>query len=338
MAEMGETESIGNSGRDPTQGGEAAYFPLRFIVDFLRFLRDNRARVNVITYDDLAWGDDYDLERNYAQERQRWLERRARGEIDPDKVHVLLQHDVDTRPERTMALLRHEEALGIPSNVMIFWRRISRRTLRDRGELEYTPYELDAEFLRDLQTKRFVVGYHSNAFEQALFDIDRAQDIFVKDLQALSQKFDIDYFSAHGGAPSPDGRNNRDVPLPPAFRNAVRWVHNGHSPWFTATYSDGGINSLKRDPAKRDLRDFVRTWRRGERYRVLLHPQYYHDPCSISPRLAGTPWYEEVRAFYASGRRGSLWDNIDIREWSARGFSGRVARISGALKRCLGVP
>ena len=33
--------------------------------------------------------------------------------------------------------------------------------------------------------------------------------------------------------------------------------------YFDGNYSDGGINSMKRDPAKRDLRDFVKTLKRG---------------------------------------------------------------------------
>lgn len=335
MREPTEPRPKDKSEEDATQCGEAAYFPLRFIVDFLKFLKENKKIISIITYDDLAWGNDFDFERNYTEERRRWLTRRTRGDIDPNKIYVLLQHDVDTRPERTIALLRHEQALGVPSNVMIFSRRIARRILRDQGKLEYTPYELETGFLQQLQGQGFVIGYHSNAFEQALFEIDKAQEIFAKDVKALSQRFDIKYFSAHGGAPGPDGKNNRDIPLPSELRHSLRWVHNGHSPWFAATYSDGGINSLKRDPAKRDLRDFVRTWRQGERYRVLLHPQYYHDPCSVSPRLAGTPWYEEVRAFYASQPQGSVWDDLDIREWSKPGISARLAPLWGALKRGL---
>ena len=73
----------------------------------------------------------------------------------------------------------------------------------------------------------------------------------------------------------------------------LKWVHNGMSPYFDGNYSDGGINSMKRDPAKRDLRDFVKTLKRGRRYRILTHPQYYHSPCGRSPRLSGTGWYEK---------------------------------------------
>ena len=223
MPEPDELRLGDNSVSDATQGGEAAYFPLRFIVDFLKFLIKNQKTISLITYDDLAWGDDYNFERNYAEEKQRWLKWRASGDIDPNKIYVLLQHDVDTRPERTIALLRHEQALGVPSNVMIFSRRIARRVLRDQGRLEYTPYEIETGFLQQLQGQGFVIGYHSNAHEQSLFDIDKAQNIFANDVEALSQIFDIKYFSAHGGAPGPDGKNNRDIPLPSKFRKLRKY-------------------------------------------------------------------------------------------------------------------
>jgi hypothetical protein len=200
---------------------------------------------------------------------------------------------------------------------MIFNRRISRRRLQATGELVYTPYALDTELLATLQREEgFVVGYHSNAFEQSLFDTERALGIFTADVEALREKFDIAFFSAHGGTPGPDNLNNRDLPVPESLRTSLRWVHNGHSPWFTATYSDGGINSPKRDPARRDLREFVRSWRPGGRYRVLTHPQYYSFPCGRSPRLSGTPWYEEVQDCYSREPPISAWGGLQSEvEW-----------------------
>jgi len=254
------------------------------------------------------------------------------GEIDRSKIHVLLQHDVDTREERTFLLLREEERLGLRSNVMVFRRRVDRRHLQATGELKFTPYNLDIAYLKSLEQQGFVVAYHSNAYEQAMFDMPRAEKIFEQDAAWLSQHFDLKYFSAHGGTPGPNGTNNHSVPMPASLHHRMRWVHNGHSPWFTGTYSDGGINSPKRDPTKRDLRDFVKSWRCGCRYRILIHPQYYHHPCKTSPRLAGTRWYEEVQAFYRDTPERSIWEGVALNVDSV-GPPSRIRRAIDNVRR-----
>lgn len=291
------------------QGG--AYFPFQYYCDFLQFVCDHRNLIQIITYDDLAWGRDYDYEHNYPGERQDWQRQLENGEIDPNKIYVLLQHDADTRPERTLAVLREEHRRGIRSNVMIFSRRVDRRHMRTTGELRYTEYDLDYGYLARLEAKDgFVIGYHSNAYEQALFDIDKAEEIFEHDVAVLRKHFEIRYFSAHGGTPGPTALNNRNVPIPKTLRESIKWVCNGGSPWFSGHYSDGGINSPKRDPEKRDMRDFVKTWNPGHRYRVLTHPQYYGVTWRQSPRLKGTRWYQEVLAQYEARHGGSAWDEV----------------------------
>lgn len=298
---------------DSTRKVEAAYFPFEYLSDFMEFLHEHRRHIEIITYDDLAWGDEFECEGPYSSEKTRWLDRMRRGEIDRKKTYVLLQHDVDFREERTFALLREQERLGLRSNVMVFRRRVNRRLMQATGELDFTPYKLDIDYLKSLEHQGFVVAYHSNAYEQAHFDMDRAQAIFEQDVAWLAKRFDLKYFSAHGGTPGPNGINNRNVPVPASLRQRLRWVHNGHSPWFTTTYSDGAINSPNIDPTKRDLRDFVRTWRPGGRYRILIHPQYYHQPYKSSPRLSGVPWYEEVRTFYRKTPEHSIWEAVALK-------------------------
>jgi len=302
------------------------------VVDMLEYLHEHRRHINVITYDDLAWGDEFQSQGPYNDEKRRWLDMMRRGEIDRTKIHVLLQHDVDTREERTFGLLREEERLGLRSNVMVFRRRVDRRHLQATGELRFTPYDLDVEYLKSLEEQGFVVAYHSNAYEQAKFDMDAAGKMFERDVEWLSERFNLKYFSAHGGTPGPNGTNNLSVPMPESVRERLRWVHNGHSPWFTATYSDGGINSPKRDPSKRDLRDFIKSWRPGCRYRILIHPQYYHQPCKMSPRLAGTPWYEEVQSFYRSTPECSIWDPVPLNTQSV-GPPSRARRAIDFARR-----
>lgn len=288
---------------------KGGYFPFEYITGFLEFLNRHKDIIQIITYKDLSWGNDFNYQNSYRDEYKRWTHELKNGQRDYNKIYVLLQHDVDSRAERTTNLLQVEEQLEIPSNVMIFVRRHNRKTLKSTGKLMFTEYPINYEYLKKLEKQGFLVCYHSNAYEQSLFDEERAYQIFEKDIATLREHFPLYFFSAHGGVPGSDGRNNRDLGIPKSLRTSIRWVHNGASPYFDETYSDGGINSLQRDPAKRDLRDFVRRWQRGKRYRVLLHPQYYNSPCNPSPRLQGTPWYDEILEGFDRNSNVCFWED-----------------------------
>ena len=327
--------TINNKKMDDFEIAEAGYFPFEYIVDFLKFLRKNDNVIQIITYNDLPWGDDFDYENNYPAELKNWQQQLKSGTRDKNKIYVLIQHDVDSAPERTIALLREEERLGIPSNVMIFNRRVKRRHLQSTGELLYIDYDLDYKYLRDLQYRSgFVIAYHSNAFEQAIFDMNKAARIFEKDISELRKHFDISFFSPHGGARSPEGITNNILPIPDSLRNSLRWVHNRRTVRFDGDYSDGGINSPKRNPEERDLRDFVRMWKRGKRYRVQLHPQYYNTPPKPSPRMSGTLWYNDVLSSYASGSGVSAWDKIKL-EGFRDSLKGRISEAVFSFKNLL---
>lgn len=320
---------------EKTAKPDHGYFPFGYFTDFLRYLRKNSDIVEVITYDDLPWGDDYNYTNKYPQEHKNWKEQLNKGIRGDQKIYVLLQHDVDSAPERAMAILREEERLGIPSNVMIFNRRINRRHLQETGELIYTDYKLDYNYLRQLQEKSgFVIGYHSNAYEQALFDKKKALKIFEEDVKALGNHFNVRYFSPHGGTRSPEGFSNNILSIPDSLKHSIRWVHNRKNVRFDGEYSDGGINSLNRNPAKRDLRDFVRKWEKGKRYRILIHPQYYHTPCRPSPRMAGTPWYDNLLNFYASKKNVTAWECVHL-NISQKSVNSKISSFIFLLKKII---
>ncbi|MGH8536181.1 MAG: hypothetical protein ACREXM_06855 [Gammaproteobacteria bacterium] len=291
-----------------------AYFPFGYFTGFLDFLRRRADRLQIITYRDLQWGGDFDSIGRYPGEQRCWKEQ-AKRLAKERRALVLIQHDVDARPERTLAALREERDRKLPSNVMIFRRRVDGHLLKDTGMLAFTEYALDHQFLKELEGERFVIGYHSNAMEQALWDRHVAEHIFLEDLAALRASFDVDFFSPHGGVIGPGGTKNRDLEITDASSLGVRWVHNGRTPRFTASYSDGGLNGRKLDPATRDLRDFVRTWEPGGRYRVLLHPQYYtNEPYEPAPRLVGTAWYDDLLQAYSKDPGTDSWADVEI-QW-----------------------
>ena len=289
----------------------ASYFPYQYLLGLLEFLYRNRDLIEIITYNDLPWGSDHDAKNFYNHEYNSWLTQLKNGKLNKNKTYILLQHDVDRLPERTMRVLEDEAKLDIPSNTMIFNKRVNRKHIRETGEMAYAKYDIDFKRYRELQNKQnFVFCYHCNAYEQALFDMEKAQNIFNQDINELRENLKINYFSPHGGVPCPEGKSNSSQEW--VTKDNVRWVHNGRGVRFHGNYSDGGLNNRSRDPNQRDLRDFVRTWQPGKRYRILLHPQYYHSPYAPSEWLSTATWYRKMTEQCASSKAELIWENVEL--------------------------
>lgn len=285
-----------------------AYFPLKFFIDFLHYLSARPNKYKIITYDDFCWSEGERYPDHYSAEYRRW-QRTLAADEDRDKICILIQHDVDSRPQRSMTVLRHEMECGMPSNPMIFSKRVDRKRLKYDGVVAETEYPVDHDLLASLERDHnFVVGYHSNAVERAAFDPARARAIFKADVADLRQRYRIRYFSPHGGVPAPDGRNNSSIEVPDELRDSLVWVHNKNSAVFKSTYSDGGINNRTRDPESRNLVDFLKQCRPGNRYRVLTHPQYYNSNYREAPVLMQSSWYREVLTHYEETPHISLWE------------------------------
>ena len=289
---------------------ERGYFPFLFYEGFLDYLDAHREHVEVLTYSDLDWEDDYNYRENYAEEWSRWKKSLRTGDRDPSKIYIVIQHDVDGRPELTDAALEAEACRKFRSNVMFFNKRVRRKHYQETGEICVDPaYVIQYDRWQELARKGFEFCYHANSFEQSGFDAVRSMEIFKKDVEDLRRYFPIKFFSPHGGARSPEGTSNNSLPIPASLERDIRWVANGHTVRFDRSFSDGGLNSKKRDPNERDLRDFVQTWRPGGRYRVLTHPQYYSEPCRASARLSEASWYRQLLADHKN-HIGNLWADV----------------------------
>jgi hypothetical protein len=315
----------------------AACLPRGYLIDFLDLLDEFRDLVKVITYDDLPWGDDYAYQDMYPGELSRWKQSLASGERDPRKIYVVIQHDVDAAPARTADLLREEARRKLPSNTMVFNKRLRRQSLAKSGEVVIRDYRLDVDLLKRVQSEGFVIGYHSNAYERARFDRDLAEEIFVEDVRELRESYDIRYFCPHGGVRDVAGRSNSALDVPEALRHDLRWVLNRYGVRFDGNYSDGALRSPRRDATQRDLRDFVATWKPGRRYRMLLHPQYYGDDLVPAKRLVGVDWYEELLRAYDGRRRNASWDQArrSLEQFTkprASAAPGRLTRLKHRLR------
>lgn len=289
---------------------KGAYFPLSYLTDMLGYFRNNRDRYSIITYADLLWEDDYDYKNGYPEEKKRWLHGIKTGLIDNNKAYVLIQYDMDSCPERTMAVLSHKSHSCIPATITRFLKRVNRRLFKYKNILEYTDYNIDLELLNRLTKHQFLIAYHSNCYERSGHNEILAKEILKDDIEELRKYHDIEYYTAHGGVPCKAGKNNKDIEPSDQESLKVRWVHNGATPYFDSSFSDGGHNSPYRDPKNRDIRDFVARMMPGGRYRILLHPQYYDIEYRHSDRYAGTAWYDSLVQGYRKCPNYNSWSSV----------------------------
>jgi|GEM_PF-1365422 len=218
---------------------------------------------------------------------------------------VLIQYDVDARPDVTERILKTHIETGVSANAMIFNRKILDWKLKREGILEYDEYEIDDPLLRQFEKMGGVVGYHCNAFDRAEGDEAKALEIFEQDVEALRRRFDIRYFSMHGGHVTKEGRCNATLPVKPLLdRLDLTWVHNGQSLDFHSNWADGGASNPKYRRECGDALDFIQATGVGQRTRLLFHPQYYNDETNSHfdfPIIQDAAWVRETRNLTEQG-------------------------------------
>lgn len=220
-------------------------FAREYFTDFVRSLLADE-RVEFTTYDDLG--------------------------RKPSKTRVVLNHDVDASPERTLEALEFEAKLGIVSSVMLFRECVDNVHFQQTRELRLVPYDVDWARLRELHQCGFRFGYHCNAYERADFDFEAAHDLAGEDIAWLKGRIPLSYYSAHGGLRGPGGEANRTMKPDPAW--GLMPAHNCIGNPKLPSYTDTKLITGTLTPF-----EFAAQMQPGAVYRILLHPQYYHTPC-----------------------------------------------------------
>ncbi len=268
-----------------------------YLAGLVRWLADSNYRA--INYKDLAHPYQHGDE---GREFQRWIELATARE----EKTVLLQYDVDARPDVTAELLKVHIDCGVTASVMLFHKKMFDWKLRQEGIAEIDEaYRLDFATLDAFQRSGGVIGYHCNALERAGGNLDRAIELFHHDLAELRRHFDITLFSMHGGLVRPDGLCNATLPVQKYLPDlGLKWVHNGHSVYFHANWADGGISNPSYRNECSDPLDVLLSSGIGQRVRLLFHPQYYNDFSSTRfefPHIEDQKWIRETRAKTQTG-------------------------------------
>lgn len=282
----------------PTTTEFPSVFPLAAYGAWLDRLQE--LNVRFITFGDLLdKSRDFDHEHGYPDEWARWRKRR-----DTNRIEVLIQHDVDFVPDFTRRMMAMEAERGIRSSVFVFNELAN--DFPPGTWYDDTPYHLDDRFLRGAQQAGFVIGYHQNVVPRCDGTMDGAVALFRDDVRALRERFDIRYFCPHGGrGATVDGemRRNHEIDIPDDLRKSLRWIYNRYALRWSGRWSDGGIRRTE-DPERLDALDlmgsFTPTLEPGNRYFVLVHPQWwgYNVDTAFNPALSARPWFRQMLEQY----------------------------------------
>lgn len=202
---------------------------------------------------------------------------------------VILHHDADRQPHKTVDMMRLEERLGVVSSNYFFVERCARWSGDDEA------YDVDFAALRELEASGFEIGYHLNAMERGDYDAACASAIAAQDIALLQQLMKLRTFVAHGGVPGPGGVNNEHTPYTGKLASLV-WAYSGKGFVNDVRWSDGaaeGEAGLRlRDP--RVVASLLRGRMRGH---FLMHPQYYGHtlrPDWQSLPISRLPWWRAL--------------------------------------------
>jgi len=266
------------------------HLAIDFLSGLIRWLAESD--FHVMSYADLAYPVKLGTE---ASEFTRWIA----GAQKRNERAVLLQYDVDARPDITTEVLKTHIEYGVTANVMIFRRKIFDWKLKSEGRVVFDEYNLDYKTLEKFQDIGGVIGYHCNSFDLSGGDETKALDIFADDVAQLRKHFDIPIMSMHGGHVTPEGKCNATQPVEKLLKElGLVWVHNGHSVYFHSKWADGSASNPRYRNESSNLLDFLLSTNPGERTRLLLHPQYYNDTSNSKfdfPILHDMEWVKSAK-------------------------------------------
>ena len=269
--------------------------PFGYLAGLVAWLSHNKNSWNVFSYKDL----DINPHQNDTELLNEFNDWHLKH-LDDKKKHILLQYDVDARSDVTLAMARVHIKSNVPANIMIFNRRIWDKVYKQTGEVKFDDsYKLDFGLLREFSETGGVVGYHCNVWERSFFNIKKAKELFLKDIDELRAKIDMEFFSMHGGPTDKNGKSNAHIHELKDFAAdlGLTWVHNGRSPSFHRMWDDGGVGHKNYRYRTGDVSETISMVENGNRCRLLFHPQYYR--CFDTKLLKnenqkGMSWYEDM--------------------------------------------
>jgi hypothetical protein len=198
---------------------------------------------------------------------------------------VILSHDADHQPYKTLDMMEFEKRLGVVSSAFFFYEQ----NLKGAG---YDPYTLDLEKLKSLERAGFEIGYHLNAYELANYNLDKAFEIINRDVAWFEQHFKLRSFVPHGGIPGYKNLNNDNIP----YQNILRkytWCYNGLGQGRDLMWTDGYCRYAQ----VIDPREVAEAIQPGDRAVFLMHPQYFGDRLILDPTtmpISQQLWWQKI--------------------------------------------
>jgi hypothetical protein len=198
---------------------------------------------------------------------------------------VILSHDADHQPYKTLDMMEFERRLGVISSAFFFYEQ------NLKGD-QYDPYVLDVDKLKNLERAGFEIGYHLNAYELANYNLDKAFEIINRDVNWFEQHFNLRSFVPHGGIPGDNSLNNENIPYRGVLRNYT-WCYNGLGQGRDLMWTDGYCRYAQ----LRDPREVAEAIQPGDRAVFLMHPQYFGDRLILNHTtmpISQQRWWQQI--------------------------------------------
>ena len=192
----------------------------------------------------------------------------SQGILKSDKrPEIIIQHDADRYPIRTLEVMKTELKFGIKSSNFFF----NEKSPNWDGDNE--PYDIPINELKELEKCGFEIGYHQNAMELSGYDVSKAHEIIERDVKFFQKNFNLHSFVPHGGVLGPNGEENSHIPHE-GFLSNLLWAYNGKCLLKDLMWSDGICEGVE---GATDPREAAKNVENGMRAVFLFHPQYYGD-------------------------------------------------------------
>ena len=191
-----------------------------------------------------------------------WLKNPTRN---PDKVKILLRHDVDIIFDRFIKMMEIEEKLGIPSCYFI------------RDNAERYKFEKAIPYIKKMESSNlFEPGLHYQSITNASGNIEKGKELFKKEVDAYRKYYPLVFVAAHG-----DKYDNKRLFYEKLVDFDQIGVYSAYSIGHDHYISDsGGLHHYDNFYGKRifisDMLESLFDVPKNSIVQILIHPDWWH--------------------------------------------------------------
>jgi hypothetical protein len=193
-----------------------------------------------------------------------WGNWKQNPQINPEKISVLIRHDVDIFLKRAKRMFELEKDLGIPTCYLF------------RNNAEKYTFEEALNLINNIkQDSTFEIGFHYETIANAKGDLIKASELFKTELEQLRNHFEVNFIAAHG-----DKYRNRRLKEEGLIDLSNLGLISAYDLPFDSYISDaGGLRTYTVGDKKAafiDNLEIIFSMEKGTLVQVLLHSDWWY--------------------------------------------------------------